>query len=99
MLRLVVALNLTMVSVLAAQDSVIVIDPDAPVTRSVSDRVLPPEVLAEAVQFYNDSTTLRFNSSLHLPAGSVMLGALALFRGNLEVSGRSRGRSRSSMGR
>ncbi len=87
MLRLVVALNLTMVSVLAAQDSVIVIDPDAPITQRVAHRTLPPEVLAEAVQRYNDSTTLRFVNDLSLPAGSVMRGAVALFRGTLQVSG------------
>ena len=86
MLRLAVLFNLTMVSALAAQDSVIVIDPDAPIAQ-VSDRTLPPEVLAEAVQLYNDSASLQVTEDLTIPAGSIVRSPLALFRGTLRVSG------------
>ena len=85
MFRMVIALTVTMASVLAAQDSVIVIDPDAP--PSTVDRTLPPEILAEAVTRYNDSTTLRFVGDITLPAGATVQSPVGLFRGTLVIAG------------
>lgn len=43
----------------AAQDSVIVIDPDAPPSDTVELVGPPTDVLAELIELYNDSTTTR----------------------------------------
>ena len=44
---------------LRAQDSVIVIDPDAPPVDTLMRGGPPPEVVAELIAFYNDSATTR----------------------------------------
>ena len=63
-LRLAPALILavTVAPALQAQDSVIVINPDAPAVTPSVGRTLPAEVLDEAVQRFNDTTTIRFIS-------------------------------------
>jgi hypothetical protein len=76
---------------LRAQDSVIVIDPDAPAADSLERVGPPPEVVAELIEFYNDSTTTRVQGDVTFPTGSRFAGRLALHRGNLRIAGRVEG--------
>ena len=71
-----------------AQDSVIVFDPDAPAADTVELVGPPPEVVAELIGFYNDSTTTRIEGDVTFPAGSRLEGRLALHRGTLRIAGR-----------
>jgi hypothetical protein len=63
---------------LSAQDSIIVIDPNAPPSDSVVRGGPPPEVLAELIAFFNDTATTRMQGDVTLPAGSRFEGKLAL---------------------
>lgn len=91
-MRLLLAgLMLTLVSPLRAQDSVIVIDPNAPPTDSVVRAGPPPEVISELIALYNDSGSTRMQGDVTLPAGSSFEGSLALFRGSLRIAGRVSG--------
>ena len=74
-----------------AQDSVIVIDPDAPPSDTVVLAGPPPEVVAELIGFYNDSTTTRVEGDVTLPGDSRFQGSLALHRGTLRIGGRVEG--------
>ena len=75
-----------------AQDSVIVIDPDLPPGDSAVVRAgPPPDIVAEVLALYNDTSTTRMQGDVSLPAGSVFAGRLALFRGSLRLAGRVRG--------
>jgi hypothetical protein len=84
---LALTLTLTIAPVLQAQDSVIVIDPDAPAVTPTASRTLPPGVLDEAVRRFNDTTTLRFISDIDVPAGAVLTSPVGLFRGTLRIDG------------
>ncbi len=84
-------LMLMLVSPLQGQDSVIVIDPNAPATDSVVRAGPPPEVVAELIALYNDSGSTRMQGDVSLPAGSRFEGSLALFRGALRIAGRVNG--------
>lgn len=91
-MRLLIAgLTLMLVSPLRAQDSVIVIDPNAPPTDSVVGAGPPPEVISELIALYNDSSATRLQGDVTLPAGTRFEGGLALFRGSLRIAGRVRG--------
>ncbi len=74
-----------------AQDSVIVIDPDAPPSDSVLPAGPPPDVVAELIAFYNDSATTRVEGDVTLPADSRFEGSFALHRGTLRIGGRVEG--------
>jgi hypothetical protein len=74
-----------------AQDSVIVIDPDAPAADSLERVGPPPEIVAELIDFYNDSTTTRVQGDVTFPPGSRFVGRLGLHRGNLRIAGRVEG--------
>ena len=76
---------------LRAQDSVIVIDPDAPPVDTLERGGPPPEILAELIAFYNDSATTRTQGDVEFPAGSSFEGRLAVHRGTLRIGGRMRG--------
>jgi hypothetical protein len=76
---------------LRAQDSVIVIDPDAPLTDSLERVGPPPEVVAELIAFYNDSGTTRVQGDVTIPSDSRFEGRLGLHRGNLRIAGRVEG--------
>jgi hypothetical protein len=91
-MRLLLAgLTLVLASPLWAQDSVIVIDPNAPPTDSIMRGGPPPDVVSELIAFYNDSNTTRMQGDVTLPAGSRFEGKLALYRGSLRVAGRVAG--------
>jgi hypothetical protein len=88
-MRLLVAgLMLVLACPLWGQDSVIVIDPNAPPSDSIVRGGPPPEVVAELIAFYNDSATTRMQGDVSLPAGSRFEGKLALYRGSLRIAGR-----------
>jgi hypothetical protein len=76
---------------LAAQDSVIVIDPDAPPIDTVMRGGPPPGVVADLITFYNDSTTTRMQGDVTLPPDSRFEGRLGQYRGALRISGRVSG--------
>jgi Omp85 superfamily domain len=79
-------------SALRAQDSVIVIDPDAPPGDSVTVRGGPPaDVVAELIAFFNDSATTRMSGDVAFPPGTVFEGKLAQYRGSLRIAGRVTG--------
>jgi hypothetical protein len=88
---LLVGLLLMLAVPLRAQDSVIVIDPNAKASPLVVRGGPPPDVVAELIAFYNDSATTRMQGDVTLPAGSVFEGKLALYRGSLRIAGRVRG--------
>ena len=71
-----------------AQDSVIVIDPDAPPTDTVELVGPPPAVVRELLDLYNDSATTRVEGDVTLPADSRFEGRLAVHRGTLRIGGR-----------
>jgi hypothetical protein len=71
---------------LAAQDSVIVIDPDAPGQVELFSG-LPPEILAELLEAWNDTGTVRLPAGFTLPAGATLSGNVAAFRGTLRIAG------------
>ena len=72
---------------LAAQDSVIVINPDAPVDQAAERPGLPPGIIDRIVAFYNDSTTVRLEGAVTIPHGSRFDGPVAVFRGPVTVAG------------
>ncbi|MFN8652010.1 MAG: BamA/TamA family outer membrane protein [Gemmatimonadales bacterium] len=71
---------------LAAQDSVVVINPDeaAPDSAMLG---LPPLVLSELLTTWNDTSTIRLPGGLVLPAGSALSGRVAAFRGTMRIAG------------
>jgi hypothetical protein len=80
-------LALLLPAVVRAQDSVIVIDPDAPVSDSTQRGALPPAILTELLEVYNDSLTIRLPGGLVIPRGTSMGGKIAAFRGTVRVQG------------
>lgn len=70
-----------------AQDSVVVIDPDAPFADSAALGGLPAAVLEQLLRTWNDSATTRFNGAASLAAGSRLQGPVALYRGTFHVGG------------
>ncbi|HEX9893718.1 MAG TPA: BamA/TamA family outer membrane protein [Gemmatimonadales bacterium] len=77
---------------LAAQDTVNVIDPNAPALPPVLRGGPPDSVVREAVGYHNDSTVTRVFGSFTIASGTGVRGNLAMFRGTLRVLGRIEGR-------
>jgi len=75
-----------------AQDTLNVIDPDAPPLAAAHRGGPPDSVVREAVARYNDSTTTRFYASVTLASGTAIRGDVAMYRGTLRVLGRIQGR-------
>src|SRR5918992_4038587 len=87
-MRLLLAgLVLMLVRPLWAQDSVIVIDPDARPSDSFIRGGPPPEVVAELIAFYNDSSTTRMQGDVTLPAGTRFQGKMGLYCGPIREAG------------
>ncbi|MBA2458428.1 MAG: polymer-forming cytoskeletal protein, partial [Gemmatimonadales bacterium] len=76
---------------LRGQDSVIVIDPDAPPVDTLVHGGPPPGVIVELIAFHNDSATTRTSGDVTFPAGSSFEGRLAAYRGTLRIAGTVRG--------
>ncbi len=72
---------------LHAQDSVVVIDPDAPFADSSAIGTLPAAVTQELIRTWNDSLTTRFSGNASIAAGTRLQGPVALYRGVLRVGG------------
>ena len=72
---------------LGAQDSVIVIDPDAPAAPAAQRPGLQNEVLRQILGFYNDSATTRLEGAVTLPRGARITGGVGVLRGPLTVGG------------
>jgi hypothetical protein len=71
---------------LRAQDSVIVIDPDA--APDTADRqAMPDEMVRRLLNIYNDPATTRLWGDVDLPAGSRMSGTFAVYRGSVRLAG------------
>ncbi len=68
-----------------------VINPDEPGADSAA-LGLPPDVLAELLDTWNDSATVRLPGGLMLPAGAHLGGSIAVLRGTLRVAGEVEGR-------
>jgi hypothetical protein len=83
----VLALTVTPLRAAIAQDSVIVIDPDAPAAPSAQRAGLGSEVLQRTIAFFNGTGTTRLEGTVTLPAGSRLAGAVAVWRGPLRVGG------------
>ena len=91
-MRLFVAgLLLVLAGPLRAQDSVIVIDPNARPSDSFIRGGPPSDVVADLILFYNDSSTTRMQGDVTIPAGTRFQGKLALYGGALRVAGRVAG--------
>jgi len=89
---LLASLALILAPAVQAQDSVIVIDPDAPPGDSTVVRGgPPPEVIAELIAAFNDSAATRTQGDVSFPEGSSFTGRLAHFRGSLRLAGRISG--------
>jgi hypothetical protein len=71
----------------SAQDSVIVIDPDAPAAPTAERSGLPSEVLERVLGRFNDPATTRLDGEVVLPAGALLRGPVAVWRGPLRVAG------------
>jgi hypothetical protein len=76
---------------LRAQDTIQLIRPEA---RPDSTRrpAVPPEVLQEVINAWNDSGTTRIAGSFFLPSGTRLNGPVAVFWGPLRVAGELAGR-------
>jgi len=82
-----VALGFAIARPLHAQDSVVVIDPDAPFADSSGVGTLPAAVTQQLLRTWNDSATTRLTGTVTLARGSRLQGPVALFRGALRVGG------------
>ena len=76
---------------LSAQDSVIVIDPDAPATPAAQRTGLENALLQRVLGFFNDSATTRLEGMVMLPAGARLTGPVAVWQGPLRVRGSVQG--------
>ena len=74
-----------------AQDSVIVIDPNARPSDSFVRGGPPADVVTDLIAFYNDSATTRMQGDVTIPAGTRIDGKLALYGGSLTIAGRVAG--------
>jgi hypothetical protein len=76
---------------LQGQDSVIVIDPEAPPVDTLMRGGPPPGIVTELIAFYNNAATTRTSGDVSLPSGSSFEGRLAVHRGTLRIAGRVTG--------
>lgn len=77
---------------LAGQDTVVVIDPNAPPLPTRFRGGPPDSVVREAVAYHNDSSVTRLFGSFTVASGTWIRGDLAMYRGSLRVQGRITGR-------
>ena len=77
---------------LPAQDTVNVIDPNAPPAQTLYRGGPPEEVVREAIGRHNDSTATRFYGSFTVASATWIRGDVGMYRGTLKVLGRITGR-------
>ncbi len=85
--KIAIAALMVFAHVAHAQDSVVVIDPDAPFADSSGFGALPAAVTQQLIRTWNDSGTTRLSGSVTLAPGSRLQGSVALYRGTLRVGG------------
>jgi Omp85 superfamily domain len=68
-----------------AQDSVIVIDPDA--VDSTDRQAFPEELVRRILTIYNDPATTRLWGDVDLPRESRIAGTIAVYRGSVRLAG------------
>ena len=85
--HLLLALAIAPLTAASAQDSVIVIDPDAPAAPAAQRPGLQGDVLQRVLAFFNSTSTTRLEGGVTLPAGARIAGAVAVWRGPLRVGG------------
>lgn len=78
---------LVLAAPLRAQDTVIVIDPDAATADSADRQGLPDELIQRLLAVYNDSTTTRFWGDVDLTRESRLTGTIAVYRGSVRLAG------------
>ncbi len=89
-LTLLLCLSLARASAVAAQDSVIVINPDAPQDDSTLAGI-PQAIIAELLATWADSGTLKLTGGLILPRGATVTGPVVAFRGQVRIAGAVQG--------
>jgi hypothetical protein len=70
---------------LMAQDSIVVIDPDAPADSS--DRAMPSEMVRRLLAIYNAPGTTRLWGDVDLPREGRLSGTVAVYRGSVRIAG------------
>lgn len=86
-MRLLPFVSLLLTAPLAAQDSVIVIDPDQPLVDTLPRGGPPADAVDALVTAYNDSATTRLQGDVTIPAGTRIEGRVAMYRGTLRIAG------------
>ncbi|MEP7326834.1 MAG: hypothetical protein ABI836_12855 [Gemmatimonadota bacterium] len=82
---------LVLAAPLRAQDSVIVIDPDAAAADTTDRQGLPEELIRRLLAVYNDSTTTRFWGDVDITRESRLTGNVAVYRGSVRLGGKLEG--------
>jgi hypothetical protein len=70
-----------------AQDSVIVIDPDAANADTIDRQGLPEELIRRLLAVYNNPATTRLWGDADLTASTRLTGTIAVFRGSVRLGG------------
>jgi len=83
----VLALTLAPLRSGTAQDSVIVIDPDAPAAPTAQRAGLQATVLQRVLTLFNDPATTRLEGAVDLAATTRITGTVAIWRGPLQLGG------------
>lgn len=78
---------LVLAAPLWAQDTVIVIDPDAAAADTTDRQGLPDELIRRLLAEYNDSSTTRFWGDVDLTRGTRISGNVAVYRGSVRLGG------------
>ena len=86
MKRFLLGLMMLAAPALHAQDSVIVIDPDA-VPDTADREVMPDALVRRLLGVYNAAGTTRFWGDVDLPQGSRISGTIAVYRGSVRLAG------------
>jgi hypothetical protein len=71
-----------------AQDSIVVISPDAPEDSATG---VPGEIISELLTTWSSPTTLKLTGGLTLPPGASLRGDIASFRGQVRIAGEVEG--------
>ena len=86
MKRFLLGLVMLAAPALHAQDSVIVIDPDA-APDSTDRQAMPDELVRRLLEIYNDPATTRLWGDVDLPRESRISGTIAVYRGSVRLAG------------
>jgi hypothetical protein len=90
MKRLLLGLTMLVATPAWAQDSVIVIDPDA-VPDTADREAMPDALVRRLLDIYNAPGTTRFWGDVDVPESSRISGTIAVYRGSVRLAGRLEG--------